>query len=131
GGGLEDRVVVLGEGVADQVEGGPPVRGLAAGATGRGVASHEGPRGKLLRKDARHEERPLRRRPELFQRAVDRAEPERKAHQRCLNGVPRAWIDRSTPIAARFAIIDDPPTLTNGSGMPVIGAMPIVMPTLT
>ena len=28
-------------------------------------------------------------------------------------------------------IIDEPPTETNGSGMPVIGAMPIVMPTLT
>ena len=35
------------------------------------------------------------------------------------------------PIAIRFAIIDEPPTLTNGSGMPVIGAMPIVMPTFT
>ena len=44
---------------------------------------------------------------------------------------PRAWIASSTPIAARFAIIDEPPTLTNGSGMPVIGAIPIVMPTLT
>ena len=32
---------------------------------------------------------------------------------------------------ARFVIIDEPPTETNGSGMPVIGAMPIVMPTLT
>ena len=31
----------------------------------------------------------------------------------------------------RFAIIDEPPTETNGSGMPVIGAIPIVMPTLT
>ena len=32
--------------------------------------------------------------------------------------MPRAWIERSTPIAVRFAIIDEPPTLTNGSGMP-------------
>ena len=28
-------------------------------------------------------------------------------------------------------IIDEPPTETNGSGMPVIGAIPIVIPTLT
>ena len=34
-------------------------------------------------------------------------------------------------MAARFVIIDEPPTLTNGSGMPVIGARPIVIPTLT
>ena len=27
--------------------------------------------------------------------------------------------------------MDEPPTLRNGAGMPVIGAMPIVMPTLT
>ena len=42
-----------------------------------------------------------------------------------------AWIASSTPIASRFVIIDEPPTLTNGSGMPVIGAIPIVIPTLT
>ena len=41
---------------------------------------------------------------------------------------PRAWIACSTPIASRFATIDEPPTVTNGSGMPVTGAMPIVMP---
>ena len=35
-----------------------------------------------------------------------------------------------TPIASRLAIIAEPPTETNGSGMPVIGAIPIVMPTL-
>ena len=45
-------------------------------------------------------------------------------------GVPRAWIASRTPIAQRLAIIDEPPTLTNGSGMPVIGAIPIVIPTL-
>ena len=28
-------------------------------------------------------------------------------------------------------IIDEPPTETNGNGMPVIGAIPIVIPTLT
>ena len=28
-------------------------------------------------------------------------------------------------------IIDEPPTETNGSGIPVIGAIPIVIPTLT
>src|SRR5262249_954531 len=43
----------------------------------------------------------------------------------------RRWIERSKPTGRRFAIIDDPPTLTNGSGMPVIGAIPIVIPTLT
>ena len=34
----------------------------------------------------------------------------------------------STPISTRFATIDDPPTVTNGSGIPVTGATPIVMP---
>ena len=43
----------------------------------------------------------------------------------------RAWMLRRTPIAARFAIIAEPPTLMNGKGMPVMGAIPIVMPTLT
>ena len=32
---------------------------------------------------------------------------------------------------SRFATIDEPPTLTIGSGMPVTGAIPIVIPTLT
>ena len=31
----------------------------------------------------------------------------------------------------RLATSEEPPTLTNGSVMPVTGAMPIVMPTLT
>ena len=35
------------------------------------------------------------------------------------------------PIAARFITIAEPPKLTNGSGIPVTGASPIVMPTLT
>ena len=39
-----------------------------------------------------------------------------------------AW---STPIATRFATSDDPPTLTNGSVIPVTGATPVAMPTLT
>src|SRR5207237_4603553 len=43
----------------------------------------------------------------------------------------RAWMLSRTPIAARFAIIADPPTLMKGKGIPVIGAIPIVMPTLT
>ena len=34
-------------------------------------------------------------------------------------------------MAVRFAIIDDPPTLMNGNGIPVIGAIPIVIPTFT
>ena len=29
-----------------------------------------------------------------------------------------------------FATIDEPPTLTNGKGIPVTGAIPIVIPTL-
>ena len=41
------------------------------------------------------------------------------------------WIAWRIPIAARLLIIDEPPTETNGSGMPVIGAIPIVMPTFT
>ena len=44
---------------------------------------------------------------------------------------PRAWIDSRIPIASRFVTIDEPPNDMNGSGMPVIGAIPIVMPTLT
>src|ERR1700694_351480 len=42
----------------------------------------------------------------------------------------RTQIDWSTPSASRFATIELPPTLTNGSGIPVIGAIPIVIPTL-
>ncbi len=44
---------------------------------------------------------------------------------------PRAWIACRTPTARRFATIDEPPTVTNGSGMPVTGATPIVIPTFT
>src|SRR5581483_10678754 len=44
---------------------------------------------------------------------------------------PRAWIACRTPIATRFATIDEPPTLTIGRGMPVTVAIPIVIPTLT
>jgi hypothetical protein len=46
-------------------------------------------------------------------------------------GRARAWIASKIPTAARFAIIAEPPTLRNGKGIPVIGAMPIVIPTLT
>ena len=49
-----------------------------------------------------------------------------RAAARCGRGSPS-----STPTPARFEIIAEPPTETNGSGMPVIGAMPIVMPTFT
>jgi hypothetical protein len=41
------------------------------------------------------------------------------------------WIACSTPIARKFVINDEPPTETNGSGMPVIGAAPIVIAVLT
>ena len=34
-------------------------------------------------------------------------------------------------MAMKFVIIDEPPTETNGSGIPVIGAIPIVMPLFT
>ncbi len=34
-------------------------------------------------------------------------------------------------MSTRFATIDEPPTVTNGSGIPVTGATPIVMPTFT
>ncbi len=57
------------------------------------------------------------------------ADPER--HQRRLSSRPRAWIACSTPTATRFATIDEPPTVTKASGIPVTGAMPIVIPTLT
>ena len=41
------------------------------------------------------------------------------------------WIASRTPIASRFAISAEPPTDTNGSGIPVTGAVPMFMPTLT
>src|SRR5262245_15514397 len=44
---------------------------------------------------------------------------------------PRAWMLCSTPMRTRFATIDEPPTVTNGKGIPVTGATPIVIPTLT
>ena len=44
---------------------------------------------------------------------------------------PRTWMPCRSPIATRLATIDEPPTVTNGNGMPVTGAMPIVIPTLT
>src|SRR5262245_26211878 len=49
------------------------------------------------------------------------ADPER--HQRRRRSTPRAWTESSTPIASRFATIEEPPTVTNGSGMPVTGAI--------
>src|SRR6185437_11712099 len=75
-------------------------------------------------------------------RAVDRERPgldlaapqlpeqrQREGHRRRRR--PRAWIACRIPRASRLAIIAEPPTETNGSGMPVIGAIPIVIPTLT
>ena len=44
---------------------------------------------------------------------------------------PRTWIASRSPIISIVVIIELPPKLTNGSGMPVTGAIPIVMPTLT
>ena len=41
------------------------------------------------------------------------------------------WIACRIPIARKFVIIDEPPTETNGSGMPVIGAIPIVIALFT
>ena len=42
----------------------------------------------------------------------------------------RTEIACKTPIAARFMTIDDPPDETKGSGIPVMGAIPMVIPTL-
>ena len=41
---------------------------------------------------------------------------------------PRTWIDSRIPIISSVVIIELPPKLTNGSGIPVTGAIPIVMP---
>jgi hypothetical protein len=41
------------------------------------------------------------------------------------------WIAWRIPMARKFVIIDEPPTETNGSGMPVIGAIPIVIALFT
>ena len=43
---------------------------------------------------------------------------------------PRSWIAWMTPTASSAVIVPEPPKLMKGSGMPVIGAMPIVIPTL-
>src|SRR5205814_1643505 len=90
--------------------------------------------GELAR--AADDERPpvLRRGLQLLDQSAEYRETDGQAHQRRRverAARPRAWIASRTPTAARFAIIDEPPTLTNGSGMPVIGAIPIVIPTLT
>jgi len=51
------------------------------------------------------------------------------------SGSPRHARARESPAARRrpsgLPTIDEPPTVTKGSGMPVTGAIPIVMPTLT
>ena len=57
--------------------------------------------------------RPARRRPRS----------ERARHARGCSG--------RTPISTRFVTIEEPPTVTNGSGIPVTGATPMVMPTFT
>src|SRR5437763_12069792 len=71
---------------------------------------------------------------QLLEQATECAYRYRKLlheRRRARAAFPRAWIESRTPIAPRVAIIDEPPTLTNGKGMPVIGAIPIVIPTLT
>ena len=127
---LEHPLVVVGDAVADHVDEHLDVTRLVADANGRRVASGRQLARELIGERAADEQRLVRRRAQLLHQPEDRAHPERQLHRR-LNGVPRAWIESSTPIAARFAIIDEPPTLMNGSGMPVIGAMPIVIPTFT
>ena len=73
----------------------------------------------------------------LAQREAEAARLGRERASRCdltdppRPSSPRAWMPWSTPMSTRFATIDEPPTVTNGSGMPVTGATPIVMPTFT
>src|SRR6188472_3987209 len=106
---------------------------IAVRAHERRVASGPELRGELFGEDTGDEDRAPRR-----QRAaavpsqrddVARPDPER-VHRRPPSR-PRAWIACRMPMATRFATIDEPPTVTNGSGIPVTGAMPMVMPTLT
>ena len=92
----------------------------------------------LLGEDAADDERPdARRRDLLAQRRAELCSSPTSAAtpaaftRRLRPSSPRAWMLWRTPISTRFATIDEPPTVTNGSGMPVTGAMPIVMPTLT
>ena len=127
---LEHTFVLVRDRVADHVDEDLLVTRLGADPQGGGVPAGRELARELLRERAAREHRLVGRRAYLFQQPEDCAGPERNLHRR-LNGVPRAWMESSTPIAARLAIIDEPPTLKNGSGMPVIGAMPIVMPTLT
>ena len=127
---LQHALVVVRDAVSDHVDEHLDVARLVADPNGRSVAPGRELARELIRERAADHHRLVRRRAHLFQQPEDRSGPERELHRR-LNGVPRAWIESSTPIAARFAIIDEPPTLMNGSGMPVIGAMPIVIPTFT
>src|SRR5205814_10246547 len=102
----------------------------------RGVAA----RAQLTREHGRERGRPgdddrpvVRRCPQLAHDRDDGLRPERagRLHRLPRTPTPRAWIACRIPIASRFVISDEPPTETNGSGIPVTGAIPIVMPTLT
>src|SRR5581483_1971267 len=103
--------------------------GLAARPQLAREERHELPR-------ARHAERPLvaAALPHLPQHRQDRERPECRrrltAHAR-RRPTRRRWIDWRIPIARKFVIIDEPPTETNGNGMPVIGAIPIVIAAFT
>ena len=117
---------------ADQAAG---VLGPAVDADGAGRRAARELLRELLRERAADHERPrvLRRDPQLAHEPPDRHRAQALRHQRARLRPrwPRAWIACRTPIAIRFATIDEPPTVTNGSGIPVTGAIPIVMPTLT
>ena len=133
--GAQHALVLRRRGARDDADDGSGVRGIAVGADERGVAS----------------------RAELPRRAASASTPVTSSGP-FGDAAPCAWRARASasrgpipegvigggrlpgrgrgspagsPIATRFATIDEPPTVTNGSGMPVTGAMPIVMPTLT
>ena len=112
----------------------------ARGLVDRTVCPHDGCvpiTRKLTREDVRHDARDQERPAHLgvlaaLPQGLDDGHDRNRGHQDFPLGMrPRAWIDSRSPIAIRFATMAEPPTVTNGSAIPVTGAMPIVMPTFT
>src|SRR5438270_880612 len=136
--GLQGSLVVLDRRAAEHVDEHRPAPGIVVGAhrARLGIATELSPQHRRELSRPADDERLTRFRGggDFLDERAQHAEADRQSHQRRRDereARPRAWIASSTPIAARVAINDGPPTLTNGSGMQVIGAMPIVMPTFT
>src|SRR5205807_8895608 len=131
---LQRLLVLLGRLAAEHVHVDRSALRIRDPSGGRRAAPHEltaGNLGQVVRTADRERPVVLRRDAQLLQEAAGCPERYRERHYRRRRVRPCAWIASNTPVATRFAIIDEPPTLTNGKGMPVIGAMPIVIPAFT